>query len=114
MVKQSILFVLVMVSFLVTSCKKDDNGDKNKPFIVLTGANPMYWSKDLSPYSDPGAKAWDVTENNDTIDITYKLSISENVDVNTLGEYDVKFNVSDDAGNRADEKTRLVKVILTK
>jgi hypothetical protein len=114
MMKQSIIIFVVFASFLAASCKKDDNGDKNKPFIVLSGANPMYWSKGLSPYTDPGAEAWDVTENNDTINITERLVITENVDVNTIGEYNVNFSVTDEAGNHADEKNRLVKVILTK
>ena len=81
---------------------------------MLLGANPTTWSAELSPYVDAGAKAWDVTENNDTIDITSRLVVTENVDVNTIGDYNVKFNVTDEAGNHADEKDRLVKVILTK
>jgi hypothetical protein len=112
--KQATLFIVVAVFFLATSCKKNDNGDKNNPFIVLIGTNPMYWSQGSSPYEDPGATAWDITESNDTIDITNRLVVTENIDVNTSGEYNVKFNVTDEAGNKADEKTRLVKVILTK
>jgi hypothetical protein len=114
MIKQSIVLIVVLTAFLASSCKKDDNGDKNKPFIVVHGANPMYWSQGVSPYEDPGAEAWDVTENNDTININDRLVVSENVDVNTAGEYTVKFNVTDEAGNHADEKSRLVKVRLTK
>lgn len=112
--KQAILLIIILTFFFVSSCNKDGNGDKNKPYIVLLGTNPTYWGKDISPYTDPGAEAWDITENNDTINITERLEITEDVDVNTLGEYNVRFNVSDEAGNHADEKTRLVKVILTK
>jgi len=112
--KQAILLITVIIFFLASSCNKDDNGDKNKPFIVLLGSNPTSWSKGLSPYVDPGAKAWDITESNDTIDITDRLIVTENVDVNTIGDYNVKFNVTDDAGNHADEMNRVVKVILTK
>jgi len=114
MIKQAILLIIVAAFFLASSCKKDDNGDKNKPFIILLGANPMYWSQGDSPYTDPGAEAWDVTENNDTIDITSRLIVTESIDVNASGDYNVKFNVTDEAGNHATEKSRLVKVILTK
>ena len=114
MIKPTILLIIVASFFLASSCKKDDNGDKNKPFIVVLGSNPMYWSQGSSPYIDPGAEAWDVTESNDTINISDRLVVTENVDVNTIGDYNVKFNVSDEAGNHADEKDRLVKVILTK
>ncbi len=114
MIKQAILLFVVIASFFVTACNKDDDGEKNKPFIVLLGANPMYWSEGISPYVDPGAEAWDVTEDNDTVNITDRLIVTENVDVNTSGDYNVHFNVTDEAGNHADEKTRLVKVILTK
>ena len=114
MIKRAILFIALASFFLASSCKKDDNGDKNKPFIILLGANPIYWSQGVSPYEDPGAEAWDITENNDTVNITDRLVITENVDVNVSGDYNVKFNVTDEAGNQADEKIRLVKVLLTK
>jgi hypothetical protein len=113
MIKHSILVVFALVTF-ASSCKKDDNGDKNKPFINVLGSNPMYWSQGSSPFIDFGAEAWDVTENNDTINIDSRLQVTDNVDVNTTGDYTVRFNVTDEAGNAADEKTRLVKVILTK
>ncbi len=100
--------------FLASSCNKDDNGDKNKPFIVLLGANPTTWSAGLSPYVDAGAMAWDITENNDTIDITDRLQFNENVNVDVVGEYEATYNVTDEAGNHANEETRLVKVRLTK
>ena len=114
MIKQATFLIVVTLFFFASSCNKDDNGDKNKPFIVLLGANPTFWSQGLSPYVDPGAEAWDITESNDTINITDRLIVTENVDVNTIGDYNVKFNVTDEAGNHADEMNRVVKVILTK
>ncbi|MCF6171043.1 MAG: DUF5011 domain-containing protein [Bacteroidales bacterium] len=112
--KQAFVFLLVVSFFLAPGCKKDDNPDKSKPFIVLKGANPLTWNQGDSPYTDPGAEAWDINENNDTISITDRLTVTGNVDVNTAGDYNLKFNVSDAAGNSADEKTRLVEVRLTK
>lgn len=113
--KKNVLYFLVLFALLTAiSCNKDDNGDKNKPFIVLQGANPMFWSYESSPFIDPGATAWDVTETNDTINISERLVVTDNVDVNTIGEYTVQFNVSDVAGNSAEEVKRQVKVILTR
>ncbi len=112
--KYAFLFLMAGIFILLSACKKDDGTDKNKPFIKLLGPDPLTWNLGVSPYADPGAEAWDITANNDTINISDRLVVSENVDVNTAGDYEVRFNVSDEAGNDADEVTRLVKVRLTK
>lgn len=65
-------------------------------------------------YIDAGAEAWDVTEAGDTISITDRLQTSDNIDINTEGTYQVKYNVSDEAGNQADEQIRTVKILLGK
>ncbi len=104
--------ILVLAGFLAFSgCKKD--GDKNKPYIVVLGANPLTWQINI-PYVDPGAEAYDITEAGDTVDITSRLQVNSNVDVKVAGEYSVEYNVSDEAGNAADPKSRTVNVILTK
>ena len=79
----------------------------------MNPTNPLVWGQDVL-YVDPGAEAFDVTEAGDTVNINYRLKTTENVDVSTTGEYQVKYNVSDEAGNNADEKIRNVKVVLTK
>lgn len=107
-----ITFLLFALSLSI-SCKKNDNGDKNKPFINVNPPNPKYWAQDL-PYVDAGAEAWDITEAGDTININDRLEINSNVNVNITGEYQVFYNVSDEAGNNADQKKREVKVVLTK
>ena len=101
------------MAILVASCKKEESGDQNKPFIILNPPNPLYWAKDL-PYIDPGAEAFDITEAGDTINISERLAITDNVDVNVEGTYNVLFNVSDGAGNQADQKTREVRVVISK
>lgn len=106
--------ILLFVFTLIFSCKKEESGDKNKPFIVLLGYNPTYWPQGESPYVDAGAEAYDVTESGDTVDITDRLKYEDNVNVDVSGDYQAKYNVTDEAGNAADEKKRDVKVLLTK
>ncbi len=105
--------ILVFALSLSISCKKDENGDKSQPYIIVNPPNPQFWGLDI-PYVDAGAEAWDITTENDTVDITNRMIVSDNVNVDELGEYNVNFNVSDEAGNQADEKVRLVKVVITK
>lgn len=102
---------LIIILLFASACKK--SGDQNKPFILVNPPDPLVWAQ-FMPYIDPGAEAFDVTESGDTININDRLKTTDNIDVNVTGEYLVKFNVSDEAGNNADEKTRNVRVVLTK
>ncbi len=108
------LIISLFLFTLIYACKKDESGDKNKPFIVLLGYDPTYWPQGEDPYVDPGAEAYDVTEAGDTINISSRLQYEDNVNVDVTGNYQARYNVSDEAGNSADEKTRQVKVLLTK
>jgi hypothetical protein len=98
---------------MTPSCKKDENGDQNNPFIILAPPNPLNWALDL-PYEDPGAEAFDVTETGDTINITDRMQVTDNIDISQVGTYSVFYNVSDEAGNQADQQVREVRVVLTK
>jgi len=112
--KKYLLPALIVLAVIVMAdaCKKK-SGDTNKPFIIILGFNPV--STPLgAPYVDAGAVASDVTEAGDTVDISNRLEVSNNVDINTEGDYQVKYNVSDEAGNKADEKIRTVKVVIGK
>ena len=114
--KLKTLATLVVFLFLVglqTSCKKNESNDKNKPFIVLNGSPFMNWPLGTE-FVDPGAKVFDVTETNDTIDISFRLETSGNVNTEIKGTYELKYSASDEAGNSADEKIRSVKVLITK
>ncbi len=97
----------MLVIFAMGSCKKDENKDTTKPFIVVLGNSPVYSELD-SVYTDAGAKAYDVQENGDTLDISQNLKVTNNVNIHVKGTYKVLYNVSDDAGNKADEKSRTV------
>ncbi|MDG1135816.1 MAG: DUF5011 domain-containing protein, partial [Bacteroidales bacterium] len=110
----SIIFILsitLMMTFF--SCKKDNSGDGISPEILLLGANPLNWAKDIA-YEDPGAIAYDVTENGDTLDLTASIVISGNVDVTSAGDYSVSYNVTDAGGLSAEEKVRKVIVVIGK
>lgn len=83
--------------------------DNTKPVITLIGDNPQIIEFG-NTYNELGANASDNIDG----DISSEITIdSSNVDVSTLGEYIVKYNVTDEAGNVADEVIRTVKVIDT-
>ncbi len=100
------LFALFLV-VLLGSCHKNESTDKTKPFIVVLGSNPVYTELD-STYTDAGAKAYDIQENGDTLDISDRLQVTDNVNIHKRDIYKVYYNVSDAAGNKADEKFRTV------
>jgi len=96
-----------------SSCKKEDAGDGTIPVITVSGLNPLYWALDF-PYIDAGATAYDVTPEGDTIIITNKIIVTNSVDVSAVGNYDVIYNVTDDSGEPAEQKTRNVTVVIGK
>ncbi len=102
------VFLLILLISIGLSCNKNNTPrDTNKPYIVILGSNPIF-SELGKPYNDPGANAYDITATGDTINITSRLRETDNVDINTQGTYKVHYNVSDEAGNNADEKVRTV------
>ncbi len=79
--------------------------DLTAPIITLLGDNPMtiYQGSD---FTDPGATA----EDNIDGDITSSIAVAAPVDPDTIGTYEVVYEVSDAAGNTA-TATRTVEVI---
>src|SRR5690606_15325367 len=61
------------------------------------------------PFVDPGATAFDFVDGDLTADIV--VEGADDVDTGTLGTYLITYNVSDAAGNAADEVTRTVNVV---
>jgi len=105
---KKILFFITLFLLLGWGCKKSYNPkDTNKPFIIMLGDNPTY-SELGKPYDDAGADAFDITATGDTINISSRLKTTNNININKVGKYAVRYNVSDTAGNAADEKTRAV------
>jgi len=95
---------------LFNSCKKDTEiKDTTSPVITLKGDNP-YTVGMGTVYLDPGATALDDIDG----DISSKIIVVNNVNTSDTGFYNVKYNVSDIAGNAAVEVERTVKVIYMK
>ncbi|HOC69667.1 MAG TPA: DUF5011 domain-containing protein, partial [Candidatus Hydrogenedentes bacterium] len=107
---------LVSVDTLVTMTVTDSGGntaqcsatidvqDVTAPVISLVGS-PVINHQQGTPFSDPGATAAD---NCDT-----GLSVvvgGDTVDINTIGDYTITYDVTDSAGNPAVQVTRLVRV----
>ena len=79
--------------------------DVTRPVITLSGDAEV--SLELgTPYTDSGATASDNIDG----DITSSIVTVNNVDIYTVGTYSVTYNVSDAAGNAADEVTRTVNI----
>lgn len=80
------------------------NVDTVPPVITLLGSNPITLFEGNS-YIEPGATAVDNVDG----DITASISIdSSNVNTATPGNYTVRYNVADAAGNAANQATRNV------
>lgn len=104
MKKYFILLIFISITTLI-SCKKDAPADVTPPVISLLGSNPVYVEKNTS-YTDAGATAYDEVDG----DISNRIEVANLVDVNVEGDYFVKYNVIDNAGNKAVEVRRLVYV----
>lgn len=78
--------------------------DKTKPVLVLNGNADVFLYQN-EPFADPGAQ---VTDNYST---GLQAAVTGAADTSTLGEYKLKYNVTDEAGNAADEVTRTVHVM---
>lgn len=103
-------FLVLMVTLVLvsTQCKKDEEKkDTTAPIIVLKGENPLFVDKGTA-YVEPGFDANDDTDG----DISANVKVTGTVDVNTEGTYELLYNVSDAAGNKAEEKKRTVKVMI--
>lgn len=111
MKKLAVLFglsLIVIVLFATSSCKKDTTPkDTVVPVITLIGSSPMYVAKD-STFVDPGATALDETDG----DITGRIEVISLVQTSVEGTYYVRYNVADDAGNKAAEVVRTVIVTI--
>ncbi len=105
---------LLLVLAFSAGCQKDSgNKDTTPPFIVVLGSNPVYTELD-SVYVDAGAKVFDVQQNGDTLDISDRLQVTNDVNIHKRGIYKVYYNATDAAGNKAKEKTRDVVVEIFK
>src|SRR5699024_7959704 len=72
--------------------------DTVAPEITLNGDNPMELEVGET-YDEPGATAEDDVDG----DVSDAIEVSGDVDTSTVGEYEVVYTVSDEAGNEATE-----------
>lgn len=79
--------------------------DNTKPVISLLGVNPIETEWTL-PYADAGATATDTHDGS----LTHLIVVSNPVNTLEPGTYSVTYNVTDHAGNAADEVVRTVNV----
>jgi hypothetical protein len=102
-------FILLTVMLFSACNKEEEKADPYPPFIVLNGES-IVWAERDKPYTDAGARAFDITAERDTVDISTRLVVSNQVNTSQVGSYKVTFNVSDEAGNEAPEVQRTVYV----
>ncbi len=107
------LFVTLGLLMLTTHCKKENTATSLKPYIEVIGANPTNWGLGVE-YEDAGAKAFSITMEQDTVDISDRIEMFHDVDVEAEGTYTVTYNATDHDGVRAETKTRTVNVVITK
>ena len=85
--------------------------DTGKPIITLTGDNPQTIEFGEG-YTELKATATDLVD--DDIELTRRIVIAgDEVITDRVGEYQVTYDVTDTAGNAAEQKTRTVRVIDT-
>jgi len=95
-----VIALTLLVGFSITNLTTIDN---TPPIIQLSGSASMSLNQgDI--YNEPGAIV------SDDVDTALDPLITGNVNTNVPGTYTIRYNATDNAGNRAVEKTRTVTV----
>jgi hypothetical protein len=102
---KKIIFIVLLAPAIFFACKKTST-DKTAPVITLKGSLIVPSPQD-SIYVDAGAMATDDVDG----DITSKIVVVNPVNIHIVGTYFVTYNVTDNAGNKAAEVKREVKVL---
>ena len=85
--------------------------DTVAPVITLLGDSPLEVNQGAT-YTDPGATASDDTDGD--LDSAGIVVGGDTVDTDTIGAYNVTYDVSDAAGNAAATVTRIVRVVVVR
>ncbi len=108
--KKIYLVIGVIAAIILSGCGDTKyvvvERDITPPVITLVGVTPIDIAQN-STYTDAGATAQDYVDG----DITKSIMTNNPVDTNKIGQYTVTYNVSDAAGNVADEVSRTVNVV---
>jgi hypothetical protein len=84
----------------------DAEPDTIAPIITLLGDSVVEIEVGEN-YVDAGATAVDDMDG----DVTAQIVVNNPVDVNVVGEYEITYDVSDSAGNKAEQVKRIVRVV---
>ena len=101
----AIIAAAIMV-YLGINAFAQPSEDTTAPIITLNGDAIMTINVGTN-FVDPGATAQDDVDGN----LTSEIVVTGDVDEDTLGTYQLRYNVSDNAGNAAEEVVRTVNVI---
>ncbi len=110
---RKIIYILICVSIILLACKKsnststsistDDVPDTTPPVITINGASSYKLTLD-ELYVDLGATAID----NKDGELTKKIEVTGSVNHTLTGNYLVVYNVKDNAGNKAETKSKTI------
>lgn len=90
------------ITTIKTTTKTTTRRNTTPPTIILSGSTTITINQGTS-YKEPGYSARDVYGNN----LTNRVKVSSNVNVNKAGSYTIKYTVTDSYGNTS-SKTRIV------
>jgi len=100
--KKNLLYLcaLTLLSGIFTGCSKDD--DTEAPVVTILGDNPYQLAVGsvFNLSNDPGATASDNEDGDLTDDLVPDYS---ELNLNVAGEYEVHYEIADNAGNIGDE-----------
>lgn len=93
---------MFLVIILITACQKEDN---IAPELTLEGGDTVTTILN-DDFEDPGFQAIDNIEGN----ISNRVVIDTDLNVDKVGYYEVSYTVIDNAGNQSPVKIRVIKV----
>lgn len=94
----------IVSTVLFSACKKEDT---SSPTITLKGDAVMTIFVNET-FTDPGVTCDDLDAKEDEVDLTADVVKTGTVDNSKSGEYIIRYNCEDEAGNAANEVTRKV------
>ena len=102
--------LLLCIAISTVACSNDDDDNMTepagpKPSISLNGSNPDTLALNAQ-YSDPGAQA----ENDEGSDLSSNITVTGSINKDSVGEYSLRYTVTDAQNASSASITRIVKV----